>query len=111
MSRKAGVTDDQMDEVLRQFGLFPSGDNREQMRVMIEAMHIYEEREAQRGGLWKESGYVDNAHHLRSKGQRVSKACSMDVAEEPEAQDEAIDAINYAVFFVRNTEAGRRGEE
>lgn len=100
--------------VLERAGLLRTGvpeqDMKAQLAVLLNAMDIYAEREAHHHQLWKEMGYTDSAHHLRSKAARVGKSVSMDTAESEEAVDEAIDAINYAAFFVQNSEAGRRGE-
>lgn len=93
---------------LQAMGLETSADNIAHLCVLGEALEICISREEQRGSLWKASGYKDNAHHLKSKASRVSQACEMDVAETNEARDEAIDSINYAVFFVRNSRAGRK---
>jgi hypothetical protein len=90
---------------LSSFGLEDTEDNREQLRVMVEAMTIYEEREAVRGGLWKGAGAVDSAHHLQSKGLRVKYA--IDHTAPGAGVDDALDAVNYAVFYVRNVRDGR----
>lgn len=83
-------------------------DNIDQMVVMVEAMQIYQEREQARGGLWKDAGALDSAHHLGSKGRRVLFAAQRDNFSA--AVDDAIDAVNYAVFYVRNWRAGRVAE-
>lgn len=89
-------------------GIPISADNIEQMHVLGEAMEIYVEREEARGGLWKEAGAIDSAHHLKSKGMRVFVAATHDDdAGRRAGIDEAVDAINYAAFFVRNYRAGR----
>lgn len=86
----------------------PEADMKEQLGVFLEAMDIYAEREGARGGLWKEAGAIDSAHHLKSKGKRVFVAATHDdKAGQDAGEDEAVDAINYAAFFIRNYRAGR----
>ena len=72
----------------------------DQFKVYMEALDIYVEREATHGGLWKESGAADTAFHLKSKALRISNNL--------DNLDDALDAINYAAFTVRNVRAGRR---
>jgi hypothetical protein len=91
--------------VLDILGLDNTEDNRDQLRVMAEAMHLYQEREAVRHGLWKLSGAKDCAHNLKHKGLRVAFASDQEALEA--AVDDAHDAVNYAAFFVRNVRAGR----
>jgi hypothetical protein len=86
-------------------GLDVNDENIAQLQVFIEAMHIYQEREASRGGLWKDAGAKDSAHHLGSKARRITFAVEHN---KPEAViDDGLDAINYAAFAVRNVRAGR----
>lgn len=82
-------------------------DNIAQFQVMMEAMNIYADREEVRGGLWKRAGAGDSSFHLRSKGERIAFAATHGKHEA--ALDDAIDAVNYAGFFVRNVRAGRTG--
>lgn len=101
-------TDRDLSEACFWLGVDSTEDNMEQMRVLAQAMVIYEEREAARGGLWKEAGAIDSAHHLKSKGMRVFVAATHPEEAGREAGiDEAVDAVNYAAFFVRNYRAGR----
>jgi hypothetical protein len=100
----SAINESVLSQTLADAGLEDTDDNRNQLRVMLEAMCIYEEREAARGGLWKAAGAIDSAHHLRSKARRIVFA----VDAQPEAViDDGLDAVNYAVFAVRNVRAGR----
>lgn len=94
-----------VEEALNVLGLDNNEDNCAQMQVLVESMFIYQEREAARGGLWKAAGAVDSAHHLKSKGARVKHAVDHTM---PDAGiDDALDAVNYSAFYVRNVRAGR----
>lgn len=93
------------EEALELLGLKSSENNVAQMQVLVEAMFIYEEREEARGGLWKEAGAKDSAHHLGSKARRITFAVEHN---KPDAVvDDGLDAVNYAAFAVRNVRAGR----
>lgn len=102
------VSSEDANAVLSILGLEASDDNRDQLRVLAESMHLYQEREKVRGGLWKVSGAGDSAHNLKHKGLRVAFASDQAMMEA--ALDDAHDAINYAAFFVRNVRAGRLNE-
>lgn len=92
-------------DALHTLGIEQTADNCEQLEVLVESLLIYGEREKARGGLWKAAGAVDSAHHLKSKGGRVKHA--VDHAMPDAGLDDAHDAVNYAVFYVRNVRAGR----
>jgi hypothetical protein len=97
--------DDTLGFILRELCLEDTEDNREQLGVMAEALGLYEEREKVRGALWKETGAEDCAHNLRHKSMRVAHASDEETMQA--AIDDALDAVNYAGFFVRNVRAGR----
>lgn len=99
------ATEEKVNDALDILGLEVTEENCAQMQVLVEAMFIYQEREAVRGGLWKEAGAQDSAGHLRSKGMRVKHA--IDHAMPEAGLDDAHDAVNYAAFYVRNVRAGR----
>jgi hypothetical protein len=75
--------------------------NRQQVMAMIMALTVFEERNALRGDLWAQFDLEDAAHHLRSKSARMQHL-GRGGLNPPEALDDAIDAINFAVFCVRH---------
>jgi len=78
--------------------------NREQLTVLVECLKIFDERNSKYKDLWKEVGQDDNLHHMKHKVARVDmmfRSGETDV-------DDALDLINYAVFFIRN---GRTQDE
>lgn len=99
--------------LLQDWGLPVTQTNIEQMGVFMEAMEIFVERDALRGGLWREGGPEDSAHHLKSKAMRIMTGLAQYIGTEPqspseELDDEGLDAINYAAFAVRNLRIRRR---
>lgn len=74
--------------------------------VLNEALKKFEEKDAKYQGLWKERGAVDSAHHVKHKAARVSIAINEGCDPEPFIED-AVDLINYCVFFVLNARDGR----
>lgn len=96
------ITDDQAMVALQTLGWERKDiteDMRDHLRVLMDAFDIYVEREATHAALWKEYGAGDTAFHLKSKALRV--------LNNVENEDDALDAINYAAFTVRNVRAGR----
>jgi hypothetical protein len=93
---------------------------REQLEVLVEALNKFRERNAKYRDLWKEGGWSDSAHHVRHKAARVSMCLRGSEHEDghfssgdPEhlvlLEEEAIDLINYATFFIRNVRALEHG--
>lgn len=82
---------------------------REHLAVLFEAFFIFQEREQKYHGLWREGGWTDSAHHIRSKGARVGTLLN-GVASLSDAElylDDAHDGINFNAFFVQNVRAAR----
>lgn len=109
MSEDNRIEDGSLRAACHVLGLEESDENVAQLRVMTGSMRIYQERGKSRGDLWQEAGYPDSAHHLKSKAMRVANSVRLGTELE-EGIDSALDAINYAAFFVRNLTAGRKGE-
>lgn len=91
-----------------------------QFSVMAAALAKFHERDAKHRGLWRYFGAIDSAHQLRAKATRNYNVAIELVRRSPDANrlsedeqedrlDDALDAINYAVFFVRNVQEGRYG--
>jgi hypothetical protein len=96
---------------LEAIGLEANYETREQLMIMMEALTVYQQREAQYAGAWKEFGALNNLVRLATKCKRLvnkywTKSIS-DLMGQDVDFDDAIDAINYAVFFVRQ---GRMGQ-
>ena len=76
----------------------------DQLLVLQEAFEKFQERNGKYKDLWKKGGWPDSAHHIRSKSERIVNAVTTGATlEEAELYiEDAIDLVNYAVFFVRN---------
>lgn len=77
-------------------------DLQQQLAIFDDAQLIYIKRSKERGQMWKEMGIDDAVHHLKSKAERVFVLHHNDM----DAEDDALDLINYAAFFLRH----KRGE-
>ena len=98
-----------IDKILELAGLEDTDTNREQMNVFLDAMQIFELRNAKYGDLWKEYGWRGNLLHIQSKAARVRKVWWDDPAggrADLSDLDDARDLLNYTAFFIRNVEAG-----
>jgi hypothetical protein len=96
-----------------------STDNeREQLRIYMEAFFIFREREAKYHSLWQQYGAIDSCHHMKSKVARCEQALETTLyfpggtavpVELRSHFDEGdpIDLINYTAFLIRNMRAGR----
>lgn len=79
---------------------------REQLRVYMEAFEVFNEREKKYHSLWMQYGAVDSYQHVRSKAARTQF-----YLEGHEDESDPIDLINYTAFLIRNMRAGRiRGD-
>lgn len=98
----APVREQLLTDVLEFLGLALSDTNRKQLAVMLEALEIFDERNVKYGDAWKEGGWEDSALHLRSKAVRVYSSTKGTLLKPFDYLDDALDAINYAAFYVRN---------
>lgn len=107
----------EIDAILKAAGLEISETNREQMAVFLDAMTIFQERNARYGDLWKEYGWRGNLLHVQSKAARVRRVwwdghriqvpdLGTAVDHLQSDLDDAYDLLNYTVFFIRNVEDG-----
>lgn len=90
----------------------------EHLEVMLEALQIHAQRTELYGDQWRESGALSNIDNAVRKTKRQRKqmdsamyAADIDVGYGQSAlakgsDDDAIDAINYCTFFVRNIRNG-----
>jgi len=80
------------------------------MAVFARALEIYVEREAEHGSTWKQFGAGDAAHHVVHKAARMKSAAPLAERGTPvalRALDSAVDACNYAGFYVRHIEGAK----
>lgn len=84
---------------------------RKQLEVFVEALRIFESRNAAYGDVWMQYGALSNLLSVARKVDRTMEAWWHDSPGElpvmhKDALDDAIDLINYAVFFIRNARDG-----
>lgn len=76
-------------------GLPVTDTNIEQLRVYGQAMRIFHERDPKYGSLWKQYPTSTHLVHMDSKLARTKANVDEDDL------DDAIDLLNYTVFFIR----------
>lgn len=79
----------------------------EQYGVLLEAFAKYVERNAKYRDLWKKRGVKDSHRHMQHKLDRLEVIMQCDSVITEDDLDDAIDIINYAVFFIRNARTAR----
>ena len=94
-------------DFLRDFGLQPTDTNVEHLAVLLEAVEVHDERARKYADQWQRAGAFDNLRNARRKVNRqmgtLSTLSETDrVALAEGNDDDAIDAINYCAFAVRN---------
>ncbi len=85
--------------LLDQFGIEPTKDNLDHLGVLLCALKTYSDREVHYGGTWRDFGSLGQGLNLARKAKRAWKALSLGSSDA--ACDDALDAINYAVFTIR----------
>lgn len=96
---------DRAAEAVKHLGLSAKPTTVEQMDVFREALELFEQRNNSDDGysdLWKEYGWEDSLVHMRSKLRRVEQRFRNLTSQD---LDDALDLLNYTVFFIRNVRA------
>lgn len=97
---------------LNDLGLPDTEDNLEQLLVLAECLVIYSSRDGVYGAAWRQYGAVSNVLSMARKVDRVmnewwSSLLRGEVSDrDGEELDDAVDLINYTVFFLRNVRDG-----
>ena len=76
--------------------------------TMMDAFYLYQEKDAIRGDMWRQFPPSDKIRELRERVMRINAAYSLDTGREAIISD-AIDAINYNVFLIRQLREGAKG--
>lgn len=112
MSDRVQQTVQQLEVMVEDLSLEEDITESEQLEVLAEAFSKFLERNGKYKDLWRQFGYQDSVHHVRSKAGRLNQLLS----EQPTSDeldlaiDDAIDIINYAVFFIRNVREADRAQ-
>jgi hypothetical protein len=91
------------------FGLDQTPENLEQLQVFINAMQIYNNRTVKYGDAWKQYGALSQLVRSANKVDRLMAVWwfgQSGVALGKEALDDAYDALNHLVFFIRASTEG-----
>lgn len=87
--------------------------------ILQEAYAIFEEKNALRGDMWREFPPSDKLREIQERYRRIMRMYAnvletqRDIGEDPahviEAiEEDTLDLINYAVFFIRQLREGQR---
>jgi hypothetical protein len=87
------------------FSIAYNSESAEHMMVFLEALRIYDERNNQYGPLWKNAGAAENFFDASRKARRVKAVVMSEGGFN--IDDDALDAINYLIFGIRNMREGR----
>lgn len=83
--------------------------DRDQFRVLLEALDLFRVKNMKYMDLWKVKGYPDSLSHIEHKTDRLvlAKFRPLDFAQQLVSDQDAHDLINYCSFFIRNVRAVR----
>lgn len=93
-----------VEKVLGELGLGIDDSSIEQMMVFLEAMCIFQERNANYRDAWKEQGWRGNLMDLRRKVMRLWNQWWHPRGTRGYL-DNAVDLLNFTAFFLRNARA------
>lgn len=107
------VQADTVVQLLDEMGVEPTSDNVEQLTVFLQALMVYHGRTGAYGQVWKQYGALSNLLSVARKADRLmsvwwhSQHRPTDRVPllHKDHLDDAIDLLNYCVFFVRNARA------
>lgn len=89
--------------------IMPTEEALEHLEVLMEVMALYESRTEAYGQIWKQYGALSNLLSAARKTDRTMETWWHDPGDVPlmhkDALDDALDSINYFVFFIRNVRA------
>jgi hypothetical protein len=76
--------------------------------ILFDAISIYAERKAKRGGGWRRYGFNGAAFFLKDRANRVWDACRLRGTFE---REDAIDVLNYSIIAIMSLEENNFGGE
>lgn len=97
---------------LEGIGLDGTEDNREHLDVLVRCLLTYSSREQVYGAAWRQYGAVSNVLSMARKVDRIMNEWWAALVRgevrdrDGEELDDAVDLINYTVFFLRNVRDG-----
>ena len=107
--------------LLEFFGIRDTYETTQQLLVMLKALQVYDQRDKVYGSVWKQYGSLSpllsaarKVDRLMSiwwhKSEAIFGKAAKDVTHK-DALDDAVDAINYLVFFLRLKDSSLTGKE
>jgi len=101
--------------LLEAMGITNTPENREQCAVLLEALALYDQRSQKNGQAWRRYGALNNVLRLGIKAERLVQQLWMrkhpQDGDRTKDVDDALDAINYAVFVIRQARLGEWSKE
>lgn len=99
-------TEPQYKKFLETAGVQPTEENIQHLEVFMEALKVYDSRSAVYGMLWQQYGALSNLLNMARKTDRLMEEWWHKDGAPPvmhkDALDDAVDLLNYTVFFMRN---------
>lgn len=101
---RLGTTDDDLKNFLYVYGITPTDSIITQLRVLLEALRKFGERNERYKDVWKESGWKGSLFDMRKKLTRLWRVFWRDqpIQTIDLECDDAYDLINFTAFFIRN---------
>ncbi len=101
----------ELDEIFDHLQIDKNDNNRMHFAYLMKALKIHNERARGYGSSWKDLGGLSNLLQMIGKTNRLKKLWWTSGGTVPEGflgdpLDDAIDIINYSIFFVRCVEEG-----
>lgn len=105
------MSDETTKEFLVRFGINPTEDLVDQVKIFVECLSLRQDRGARYGDTWKVRGYKGSLWMMDHKMLRLWEQWMKNTPDEDndsrEYLDDAYDLINYVCFFIQNVHAGR----
>jgi len=101
-----------MEELLEAFGIEPNEEVQEQLMVFLTALRLFDERNRVYRNVWETYGALSNLLRSATKVDRAMEIWWHDQGDNgnpllhKDNLDDAFDALNYLVFFIRCVRAG-----
>lgn len=99
-----------IEELFAACGIEESDENIEQLAVFLTALKLFDDRNRTYNNIWETYGALSNLLRAATKVDREMEiwwhSAAPDCLGHKEALDDAFDALNYIVFFIRCVRAG-----
>lgn len=98
-------------QMLELHGIAYNEETSAHMRLMLECVRVYDSRAKSYGEVWKQYGALSNLLSVARKVDRLMgswwfRGKGVTPALHKDSLDDAVDLVNYALFFMRNAVSG-----